>query len=75
MPSIHINETGINKLLANLNPHKACGPDNINGRVLKELKDQIAPTNVYHLKQEKHQKIGNTQTLLRHLKKENNINL
>lgn len=42
MPSIHISETGINKLLANLNPHKACGPDNINGRVLKELKDQIA---------------------------------
>jgi hypothetical protein len=30
-------------LLANLNPHKACGPDNINGRVLKELKDQFAP--------------------------------
>ena len=30
-------------MLANLNPHKACGPDNINGRVLKELKDQIAP--------------------------------
>jgi len=44
MPSIHISETGINKLLlANLNPRKACGPDNINGRVLKELKDQIAP--------------------------------
>jgi hypothetical protein len=43
MPSIHISETGINKLLANLNPHKACGPDNINGHVLKELKDQIAP--------------------------------
>jgi hypothetical protein len=45
MPSIYtlISETGINKLLANLNQHKACGPDNINGRVLKELKDQIAP--------------------------------
>jgi hypothetical protein len=45
MPSIYtlISETGINKLLANLNPHKTCGPDNINGRVLKELKDQIAP--------------------------------
>jgi hypothetical protein len=67
-------------LLANLNPHKACGPDNINGRVLKELKDQIAPilTEFFflnHLKQEKHQKIGNTQTLLRHLKKEKNINM
>jgi hypothetical protein len=44
MPSIYtlISETGINKLLANLNQHKACGPDNINGRLLKELKDQIA---------------------------------
>ena len=76
---IHISETGINKLSANLNPHKACGPDNINGRILKELIDQIAPilTDFFlnHLKQEKHQKIGNTQTLLRHLKKEKHINL
>jgi hypothetical protein len=43
MSYMHISETGINKLLANLNPHKASGPDSINGRVLKELKDQIAP--------------------------------
>jgi hypothetical protein len=43
IPSINISETGINKLLANLNPHKAFGPDNINSRVLKELKDQLAP--------------------------------
>ena len=37
IPSINISETGINKLLVNLNPHKPCGPDNINSRVLKEL--------------------------------------
>ena len=35
IPSIHISETGINTFLSNLNPHKTCGPDNINGRVLK----------------------------------------
>ena len=43
MPKITITEAGITKLLSNINPHKACGPDNINGRVLKELKEQISP--------------------------------
>ena len=43
MPDIHINNNGILKLLSNINPHKACGPDNINGRVLKELKEHVAP--------------------------------
>jgi hypothetical protein len=29
--------------------HKACGPDNINSRVMKDLKDQVAPilTKIY----------------------------
>jgi hypothetical protein len=33
----------------NLNLHKACSPDNINSRVMKNLKDQVAPilTKIY----------------------------
>jgi hypothetical protein len=29
MEQIHINDKGVLNLLSNLNPHKACGPDNI----------------------------------------------
>ena len=36
MPDIIITENGINKLLQNINIHKASGPDNIHGRRLKE---------------------------------------
>ena len=36
-------KNGINKLLQNLNIHKASGPDNIHGRILKECTTQIAP--------------------------------
>ena len=43
MPQINISSAGVSKLLCNLNPHKACGPDNIHGRVLKELNEQVAP--------------------------------
>lgn len=43
MPNINISEKGINKLLSNLNPHKASGPDNINARVLKECKESVSP--------------------------------
>jgi hypothetical protein len=43
MEQIHINDKGVLNLLNNLNPHKACGPDNINSRVMKDLKDQVAP--------------------------------
>ena len=43
MEQIHINDKGVLNLLNNLYPHKACGPDNINGRVMKDLKDQVAP--------------------------------
>jgi hypothetical protein len=34
MQQINIS-AGVSQLLCNLNPHKACGPDNIHGRVLK----------------------------------------
>ncbi|KAK3095451.1 hypothetical protein FSP39_014814 [Pinctada imbricata] len=43
MSQITINNSGILKLLANISPHKASGPDKINGRVLKELKEHVAP--------------------------------
>jgi hypothetical protein len=35
-PSLTITTPGIQKLLNNINPHKASGPDNISGRILKE---------------------------------------
>ena len=37
MEQIHINDKGVLNLLNNLNPHKACGPDNINSRVIHVL--------------------------------------
>ena len=43
MSNIHITQNGINKLLSNINPHKASGPDGIHGKVLKECKDNISP--------------------------------
>ena len=42
MPDIHISVEGVLKLLRNLKPNKASGPDNIGPRVLKELADIIA---------------------------------
>ena len=39
--SIHVN--GVENLLKNINPHKAKGPDEIHGRVLKECRTNIAP--------------------------------
>jgi len=43
MPAIEFHTAGISKLLCELNPHKACGPDNIKPLVLKTLHMQIAP--------------------------------
>jgi hypothetical protein len=40
---INITNTGMQKLLKNLNPHKAAGPDNIRLMVLKELASEISP--------------------------------
>ena len=42
MSDIHISWEGIYNLLLNINTHKACGPDQISGRVLKETAD-ISP--------------------------------
>ena len=43
LSKIHISEEGVRKLLKGLNPNKACGPDGISPRVLKELADEVAP--------------------------------
>jgi len=37
MHDISISESGVTRLLQNINSHKATGPDEICGRVLKEL--------------------------------------
>ena len=42
MPPIHISSLGVLKLLQQLNPTKASGPDNLSPRVLRELSQQIA---------------------------------
>ena len=43
MSDIVMTVSGIDKLLKEINPYKACGPDQIQPRVLKELHAQIAP--------------------------------
>ena len=41
--SLQIKSDGIEKLLANIQPHKACGPDEIPNTVLKNCAKQLAP--------------------------------
>ena len=43
MHDIHVQVPGIIKLLANLKPHKATGPDGIPAKLLKESAVEIAP--------------------------------
>ena len=43
MPDIILNKSGIEKLLSKLDPKKACGPDEIKPRVLKELGHELSP--------------------------------
>ena len=43
MASITITTPGVQKLLQNLQPHKATGPDSIPARLLKELSTELAP--------------------------------
>ena len=38
-----ISVAGVRKLLGNLKPHKAAGPGNISGTVLRELRNAITP--------------------------------
>jgi len=41
--SIHVTCKGVTKLLRNLKPHKATGPDGIPARLLKETATEVAP--------------------------------
>ena len=43
IPPLTITTPGIRKLLDNINSHKASGPDNISGRILKDLQNFTAP--------------------------------
>ena len=43
VPQISVTVDGVYNLLANLDVHKATGPDNIPSRFLKEFAQQIAP--------------------------------
>ena len=43
MPDFIISEAGISKLLKNLNPRKAAGPDKFKPVVLQELREELAP--------------------------------
>ena len=43
MPDIDISFNGLLKLLKNLKPGKAAGPDKLKPLLLKELRDEIAP--------------------------------
>ena len=43
IPDIVVSTNGVEKLLKNLNPNKAAGPDGISPRVLKEFASEIAP--------------------------------
>lgn len=43
MPEIHVNVNGVQKLLSELNIHKATGPDEIPSRILKDYANEIAP--------------------------------
>ncbi len=40
---LHVTTKGVQKLLSNINPQKATGPDGIPGRILKELAPELAP--------------------------------
>ena len=43
MPDIIISEAWISKLLKNLNPRKAAGPDRIKLAMLQEFREELAP--------------------------------
>ena len=43
MPGITVSVSGVRKLLKDLNPHKAAGPDKLKPLVLKQLAETLAP--------------------------------
>jgi hypothetical protein len=55
VPDINITASGVLKLLCNINPNKATGPDTIPGRLLKELATEITPALTLIFKASLHQ--------------------
>ena len=51
LPEIDITEHGVFSLLSQIDPYKACGPDSIPARVLKELALELSPMITHLLKQ------------------------
>jgi hypothetical protein len=47
MPKIQVTEQGVHTLLKHIKPHKATGPDKIQGRFLKEMTLEITPAITY----------------------------
>jgi hypothetical protein len=43
MANITVNLNGIIKLLRNIKPHKASGPDKIPGKLLQEVAEEVSP--------------------------------
>ena len=43
IPNLSFHVNGVKKQLSNLNPNKACGPDNLSPRILKLLADDLSP--------------------------------
>ena len=43
MNKIKISEKDLNKLLNNIDPKKATGPDELCGKILKKMKDHLSP--------------------------------
>ena len=44
LPDIEINIAGVTKLLKEINPYKATGPDCIPAKVLKEMAEELSPS-------------------------------
>ena len=51
LPEISITEHGVFTLLSQIDPHKACGPDNIPARVLQVLAQDLTPMITHLFKQ------------------------
>ena len=51
LPEISITEHGVFTLLSQIDPHKACGLDNIPARVLQELAQDLTPMITHLFKQ------------------------
>lgn len=75
IPPLPISIPSIIRKLNNINPHKATGPDNISGRVLKKISRKKCTLYLQSLSiQDKNLLIGKQQIPLLSLKRETNTN-